>query len=71
MTMDEVRELFAFQHLPDGTPVKATSETFHNFAVVMVGTLPPSAERTLMLRKLWEAKNLAVYAKVQEARHGE
>lgn len=63
MTEDKVKSLFAFGHLP--VHLQGVSEPFHDMAVYLVNSLPPSAELTLSLRSLWEAKNLAVYATVE------
>lgn len=61
--MDKTMSLFRYEHLPDGE-VKETSKIFASTAAKIVETLPESAECTLSLRALWEAKNLAVYAKI-------
>lgn len=63
--MDQVESLFRFGHLPEH--LQEISKPFHDLAVTIVETLPPSAECTLALRSLWEAKNLAVFAKVESA----
>lgn len=51
---------FKFEHLPHN--LQATSKTIATAAVVMVGTIPRSAERTVGLRKLLEAKDCFVRA---------
>ncbi|ANJ20682.1 hypothetical protein RDp07_gp22 [Roseobacter phage RD-1410Ws-07] len=63
--MDKVESLFRFAHLPEH--LQAASKPFHDLAVHLTDTLPPSAEYTLALRSLWEAKNLAVFAAVEAA----
>lgn len=60
MDLDHVEKLFRYGHLP---PLyQMASKPFYEVAVAVVNMLPPSAERTLSLRSLWEAKNLAVFA---------
>ena len=63
--MDEtkVNSLFRYEHLPPSP--QETSKPFHDLAMQLVKTLPKSAELTLALRSLWEAKNLAVFATVE------
>lgn len=51
---------FRFEHLPEGLPQK-TSRIFHDAAAQLVDGLPDSPEIAVALRKLWEAKNEAVY----------
>ena len=58
MTTDDVKKLFTYEHLPKD--LKATSKPFHDIAVEL-SELGGSAELTLAIRKLWEAKNLVVY----------
>jgi hypothetical protein len=54
---------FDYQHLPHNT-LRSTSANFANLAKVVVQELPRSAERTVALRKLLEAKDAAVRAAV-------
>lgn len=64
-TRDEVCEFFAYAHLPEH--LQEVSEPFFKLATLHVyDSLKPTAERTLALRKLWEAKNYAVYAAAQQ-----
>ena len=56
-------KLFAFAHLPPH--LQAVSQQFHGLAMHLVQSLPASAERTLALRGLWEAKNYAVWCAAQ------
>lgn len=63
--MDKATSLFRYEHLPPH--LQEVSKPFHDLAVKLVNDLPPSAEATLALRSLWEAKNLAVFAKVEAA----
>jgi N-methylhydantoinase A/oxoprolinase/acetone carboxylase beta subunit len=53
---------FAFQHLPED--LKVASLPFAMTAARIVDTLPASAERSVCLRKLLEAKDCAVRAAV-------
>lgn len=52
-------KFFNFGHLPEGK-LKETSWEFNKLAVKMIEILPRSPERTVMLRKLLEAKDCAV-----------
>jgi hypothetical protein len=63
MTEEKVKSLFAFQHLP--VHLQGVSEPFHDMAMYLLNTIPVSAELTLAIRHLWDAKNLAVYATVE------
>lgn len=62
--MNEERMLkwFAYEHLPAN--LRETSEPFAALASQMCGCLTPGPERTVMLRKLLEAKDAAVRAKL-------
>jgi len=51
---------FRFGHLP--APLQLYSEPFAGVALAIVDMLPGSAERTVCLRKLLEAKDCAVRA---------
>lgn len=61
--MDKVDSLFRYSHLP--SHLQEHSKPFYELAMQLTDTLPSSAEYTLALRKLWEAKNLAVFAAVE------
>lgn len=50
---------FAFAHLPEGK-LRNTSQRFHDLAHELVESIPDSPEKTVMLRKLLEAKDCAV-----------
>jgi len=63
MNEAKVNSLFRYEHLPPY--LQDTSEPFYDLAMQLVKTLPKSAELTLALRSLWEAKNLAVFATVE------
>lgn len=63
---DPILQFFSSSHLPpDLQPI---SETFGNVADWLVATLPPNPERTVALRKLLEAKDAAVRAKIYQGR---
>ena len=63
MTPDDLEELFAVSHLrPELAQVSAH---WRDLALYIFAELPPSAERTLAVRSLWESKNLAIYAKTK------
>ena len=64
MTNKEVTEFFAYKHLPEH--LQTVSKPFYTLASNLTIKLPPSAERTLALRKLWEAKNYAVWCAAQK-----
>lgn len=58
-------QFFAFVHLPDH--LKDVSRPFCALANEIVGTVPRNPERTVALRKLLEAKDCAVRAKLYES----
>lgn len=51
---------FAYAHLPE--KLQAVSRIYHDAAHATVAAVPASAERTVALRKLLEAKDAAVRA---------
>jgi hypothetical protein len=53
---------FAYKHLPPG--LIEVSEKFANLAEQVIDELLPGPERTVALRKLLEAKDAAVRAKL-------
>ncbi|WP_211103490.1 hypothetical protein [Azospirillum sp. TSA2s] len=59
---DRMLQFFAYQHLPEH--LQAHSKPFHDLAQTIVDTLPANAERTTALRKLLEAKDCAVRARI-------
>lgn len=63
--MDYLLQFFEFKHLP--THLQDVSEPFSNLAHDMVQRLPSNPERTVALRKLLEAKDCAVRAKLFKA----
>ena len=60
--MDRMLQFFEYEHLPDH--LKAISKPFGELAQWMVRALPSNAERTAGLRKLLEAKDCAVRARL-------
>lgn len=64
MENDHIMQFFAFAHLPPH--LKEVSEPFAKMADNIVATLPRNAERTVALRKLLEAKDAAVRARLAQ-----
>jgi hypothetical protein len=63
MTMtDRLMQFFAYAHLP--AHLQEISKPFGELAELIVTTLPSNPERTVALRKLLEAKDCAVRAKL-------
>lgn len=62
--MNEERMLkwFECSHLPE--PIQATSQRFRDLAILLCQTIEPGPERTVALRKLLEAMDAAVRAKL-------
>ena len=60
MENEPILVYFSFEHLPE--PLKSTSRPFHDLAHKVVAELARSAERSVALRKLLEAKDAAVRA---------
>lgn len=60
--MEPILQFFAFVHLPPH--LAAVSQPFSELANRIVETLPRNPERTVALRKLLEAKDAAVRAKI-------
>lgn len=63
MDLKKVESLFRYAHLPED--LQEVSKPFYDQAISLTTFLPASAELTLCLRCLWEAKNLAVFAAVE------
>ena len=59
---EHILQFFAFDHLRDD--LKAVSQPFGELAERIVETLPRNPERTVALRKLLEAKDAAVRARI-------
>jgi hypothetical protein len=57
---------FSYSHLPDD--LREVSKLFYDQAHTLCNFLPPSYTRGLALLKLWEAKNLAVIARLEADR---
>jgi hypothetical protein len=55
---DPILRYFTYRHLAE--PLREVSESFAKQASYLVEVLPRSAERTVALRKLLEAKDAAV-----------
>ena len=55
-------QFFAYDHLRED--LKAVSKPFGDLATHLVATLPRNPERTVALRKLLEAKDCAVRARL-------
>ena len=60
---ERMLDWFDYEHLPPD--LRAVSMYFHDLANVIVKQLEPGPERTVALRKLLEAKDAAVRAKVR------
>lgn len=59
---EHIIQFFAYEHLP--AHLAAVSKPFADLAHAIVETLPRNPERTVALRKLLEAKDAAVRAKL-------
>lgn len=59
---DRMMQFFAYSHLPPH--LQEISKPFGELAEQIVSTLPANAERTAGLRKLLEAKDCIVRAKI-------
>ncbi len=61
-TTDPILQFFEFGHLPND--LQLVSSRFHRLAHELIAQLPRNQERTVALRKLLEAKDAAVRAKL-------
>ena len=61
-TTEHISQFFGYAHLPPH--LAEVSKPFADLADVIVGTLPRNPERTVALRKLLEAKDAAVRARL-------
>lgn len=61
---DPLMQFFAYEHLP--SHLQEISKPFGQFALWIAETLPRNPERTVALRKLLEAKDCAVRAKLYQ-----
>jgi hypothetical protein len=59
---EPILQFFAFEHLPPH--LQEVSSEFHSLAFRLVHSLPRNPERTVALRKLLEAKDAAVRARL-------
>lgn len=59
---DKLLQFFAYEHLP--AQLQEHSKPFADLARHIVDTLPQNPERTVCLRKLLEAKDCAVRARL-------
>lgn len=62
MAKDRMMQFFTYKHLPD--ELRMVSLPFCDLALIVTETLPQNPERTAALRKLLEAKDCAVRAKL-------
>ena len=62
MGPEHIMQFFEYAHLPEH--LQAVSKPFCDLAEDVVATLPRNPERTVALRKLLEAKDAAVRAKL-------
>lgn len=59
---DHIMQFFGYEHLPEH--LAKVSKPFADLALQIVTELPQNPERTVALRKLLEAKDAAVRAKI-------
>lgn len=61
-TPDRMLPMFKFKDVDLDTKAKVQTvrDSYEQFATTIVNTIPPSAERTVALRKLLESKDCAV-----------
>lgn len=62
ISLEPILQFFAYKHLP--LELSLVSELFYDLAQKLVLDLPRNPERTVALRKLLEAKDAAVRAKL-------
>ena len=62
MQTEPMLQWFECEHLPE--PLRTTSQRFRDLAILIADTIEPGPERTVALRKLFEAKDAAVRAKL-------
>lgn len=62
---EPILQFFAYAHLPPA--LQEISKPFGEMADFIVGKLPRNPERTVALRKLLEAKDAAVRARIWSA----
>lgn len=59
---EHLLQFFEYGHLP--AHMQDTSRLFHDLAHSLIASLPRNPERTMALRRLLEAKDCAVRAKI-------
>jgi hypothetical protein len=59
---EHIMQFFAYSHLPEH--LQSVSQPFATLAEALVANLPRNPERTVALRKLLEAKDAAVRARL-------
>ena len=59
---EPIMQFFAYEHLP--AHLREVSEPFGELAILMTSILPRNPERSVALRKLLEAKDAAVRARL-------
>jgi hypothetical protein len=64
MSAERLLQFFDYEHLPP--PLQAVSKPFGDLARELVASLPDNPETTVALRKLLEAKDCAVRAKISK-----
>ncbi len=62
IAQERMLKWFECAHLPE--PLKAISQRFRDLAILLCDVIEPGPERTISLRKLLEAKDAAVRAKL-------
>lgn len=62
MDQEHISQFFAHEHLP--AHLRAVSAPFGDLAQLIIESLPRNPERTVALRKLLEAKDAAVRARL-------
>lgn len=62
MADERVLKWFQYLHLPPA--LQETSKQFHDLAIFVASSVNPGPERSISLRKLLEAKDAAVRAKM-------
>jgi hypothetical protein len=63
-SLEPILQFFAYAHLRED--LQSVSRPFGDLAITIVDTLPRNPERTVALRKLLEAKDAAVRAKLYQ-----
>lgn len=66
LSQEPIGQFFSFAHLPEH--LQSASAPFAYLAAHVIATTPRNPERTVALRKLMEAKDAAVRAKVYRDR---